>query len=151
MKIKALLQFGKKRQASQPPIINLVISLILFFGVVPWLLLDGKFLLKGDFRPKEVLLTVHEQPMLFYILVFFCSICGFISLYSAASGYRQNLRAIARNNSKRAISNSLSYPRGAWWPSLALRPNNVDKRTTLSSGLTGWGFLGILAQIPIEI
>lgn len=105
MKIKALLQFGEKRQASQPPIINFVISLILFFGVVPWLLFYGKFLLKGDFRPKEVLLTVNEQPMFFYVFVFFCSIYGFISLYSAVSGYRQNLRAIARNNSKQAASN----------------------------------------------
>ncbi|WP_073276358.1 hypothetical protein [Microbulbifer donghaiensis] len=101
MNWKALVQFGGRKQSKQPPLINLVIGLGLLFGLIPWLLLDGKFLLtKGDFRQEEILLVVKEQPVFFWVLAFFSVICSVICLASAIGDYRNNVRAQKLNKRK---------------------------------------------------
>jgi len=73
----------------------------LLFGLIPWLLLDGRFLLKkGDFRPEEILLVVKDQPVFFWILAFFSAICGVICLLSGIEDYRGNVRAQKLNERK---------------------------------------------------
>ncbi|USD21084.1 hypothetical protein [Microbulbifer variabilis] len=99
MNWKALIEFGAPRQSHQPPIINLLIASGIFLGLIPWLVLDGKFLLtKGNFRPEEILLTVKDQPVFFWILAFFAFICGVVCLLSSVGDYQLNVRAQKLNN-----------------------------------------------------
>lgn len=102
MKIKALFDFGGIKKARTPPIINLVVGLGIFFILIPWLLLDGKFSLKEvEFRPQEKLLTIANDPIFFYALVFFAAVFGFFTLWGFVNGYRQNRKQQKLNQADR--------------------------------------------------
>lgn len=91
MNLKALFEFGGIRKARTPPIINLLVGLGIFFILIPWLLIDGKFLLKKiRFRYQEQLLTIANDPLFFYALAFFAAVFGFFTLWGFVNGYRQN-------------------------------------------------------------
>ncbi|WP_226669175.1 hypothetical protein [Microbulbifer aggregans] len=99
MNIKALFDFGGIKKARTPPIINLVVGLGIFFLLIPWLLIDGKFLLKEiRYRPQEKLLTIASDPLFFYALVFFAAVFGFFTLWGFVNGYQQNRKQQKLNN-----------------------------------------------------
>ncbi|WP_231757864.1 hypothetical protein [Microbulbifer elongatus] len=99
MNIKAMFDFGGIRKARTPPIINLAVGLSIFFLLIPWLLIDGKFLLKKiRFRYQEQLLTIANDPLFFYALAFFAGVFGFFTLWGFVNGYRQNREQQKLNN-----------------------------------------------------
>ncbi|WP_288132590.1 hypothetical protein [Microbulbifer sp.] len=101
MKIKALFDFGGIKKARTPPIINLFVSLGIFFIFIPWLLIDGKFLLKQiKYRPQEKLLTIANEPLFFYALAFFAAVFGIFTFWGFVNGYRENRKQQKLNNAR---------------------------------------------------
>ncbi|MCA0895116.1 hypothetical protein, partial [Microbulbifer agarilyticus] len=88
MNVKALFQFGGIKKARTPPIISLILGICMLFVLVPWLLLDGKYLFKEiKYYRSEKLLTIASDPLFFYALAFFAGVIGFFSMWEFVNGY----------------------------------------------------------------